>query len=148
MLATHSILPTMMRRARDIEVENPGSVVFLDFGDRDFDIPQIIEPTRPGRKFWKRVHQVALDDLAALVAPSRVVICEGEPIARQRVKNHSIDATCYANIFEEEFPDTEFVSMGNDQQVLDDSWKLEETLHKLIDGMEIVRLVDLETGQR
>ena len=33
-LATHSI--GMMRRARDIEAEHPGSVVFLDF-EHDFD---------------------------------------------------------------------------------------------------------------
>ena len=36
-LATHSI--GMVRRARDIEAETPGSVAFLDFGDRDFDRP-------------------------------------------------------------------------------------------------------------
>ena len=44
MLATHSI--GMMRRARDIEAEHPGTVVFLDFGDLDFDQPQIIEPRK------------------------------------------------------------------------------------------------------
>ena len=49
MLATHSI--GIMRRAQDIEAENPGSVVFLDFEDRDFDQPQVIEPTKPDRKF-------------------------------------------------------------------------------------------------
>jgi len=39
MLATHSI--DMMRRACDIEAEQPGTVVFLDFGDRDLDQPQL-----------------------------------------------------------------------------------------------------------
>ena len=68
-----------MRRARDIEAENPGSVVFLDFGDRDFDKSQTIEPIKPNRKFWKRAYDVALDDLAALVAPKQVIICEGSP---------------------------------------------------------------------
>ena len=36
MLATHSI--GMMRRARDIESAQPGSVVFLDFGDLETSI--------------------------------------------------------------------------------------------------------------
>ena len=76
MLATHSI--GMMRRARDIEAENPGTVVFLDFEGRDFDTPQIIQPAKPDRTFWHRAYEVALGDLAALVAPSRVVICEGQ----------------------------------------------------------------------
>ena len=140
MLATHSI--GMMRRARDIEAKNPGSVSFLDFGDRNFDDSQTIEPTRPDRTFWKRVYAIALDDIAALVAPSRVVICEGEPLTSQPAKNHSFDATCYERIFETEFPETEFVSMGNDQQIRSDQRGLAETLHRLISGIEIVRLID------
>ena len=62
MLATHSI--GMMRRARDIEREKPESVAFLDFGARDFDEEQVIEPTVPDREFWRSVYDVALDDLA------------------------------------------------------------------------------------
>ena len=91
MLATHSI--GMMRRARDIEASNPGSVVFLDFGERDFDEPQVIEPTVPDRAFWQRAYEVALDDLAALVAPERVVICEGEPMNRNSGPNYSHDGS-------------------------------------------------------
>ena len=140
MLATHSI--GMMRRARDIEAENPGSVVFLDFGDRDFDKPQIIEPTKPGRTFWKKVYNVALDDLAALVAPSRVVICEGEPLTSQPVNNHSHDAKCYEAIFEKEFPETRFVSMGSDRQILGDKRGLAEALRLLISDLDVVRLID------
>ena len=67
-LATHSI--GMMRQALDIEAEKPKSVVFLDFGGRDFDMPQTIEPAIPNRKFWKNAYGVALGDLAGLVAPS------------------------------------------------------------------------------
>ena len=140
MLATHSI--GMMRRAQDIEAENPGSVVFLDFGDRDFDQPQVIEPTKPDRKFWKNAYGVALDDLAALVAPSRVVICEGEPLTSQPVGNHSHDAKCYETIFETEFPETRFVSMGNDREIVGDKRGLAEALLSLVDGLEVVRLID------
>ena len=140
MLATHSI--GMMRRARDMESESPGSVVFLDFGSRDFDQTVIITPTKPNRKFWKDAYEVALDDMAALVAPNRVVICEGEPITSQPSRNHSFDAECYSRIFEDEFPDTEFVSMGNDQQIIGDKRGLAEALDKLIDGLDVVRLID------
>ena len=140
MLATHSI--GIMRRAQDIEAENPGSVVFLDFGDRDFDKPQIIDPTKTDRKFWKKAYNVALDDLAALVAPSRVVICEGEPLTSQPVGNHSHDAKCYEPIFEAEFPETRFVSMGNDQQIVGDKRGLAEALRLLVGGLEVVRLID------
>lgn len=140
MLATHSV--GMMRRARDIGITDPGSVVFLDFGDRDFDEPQVIEPTKPSRVFWKRAYEIALDDLATLVAPSQVVICEGEPITPRPVRNHSLDARCYERIFEQEFPETEFISMGNDKQIIEDQRGLQEALVKLIRGMKIVRLID------
>jgi len=132
----------MMRRARDIEAEHPGTVVFLDFGDRDFDQAHIIEPAKPARQFWKKAHQVALDDLAALVAPERVVICEGHPKTVRPTRNHSQDARCYERIFEAEFPETRFVSMGNDGEVSGDRHGLAQALLSLVDGLDVVRLID------
>ena len=140
MLATHSI--GMMRRGRDIEAENPGSVVFLDFGDRDFDESQVIEPVKPDRAFWEKAYNVALDDLATLVAPERVVICEGEPMIGNPVRNHSHDARCYDTIFKTEFPETRFVSMGNHWEVSEDKQGLAEALRLLIGGLEVERLID------
>ena len=130
-VATHSI--GMMRRAQAIDDENPGSVVFLDFGGRDFDQPQIITPVRPDRAFWKSAYSVALGDVAALVAPEQVVICEGAP---------STDAQCYDRIFADDFPKTEFCSMGNDRDVINDRYELATTLPKLIAGVAVVRLLD------
>ena len=142
MLATHSI--GMMRQARDIEATNPGSVVFLDFGSRDFDGIEVIEPAKANRRFWKQAHDVALGDLAELVAPSQVVICEGEPLMNPLVKNHSVDARCYGRIFEDEFPETEFISMGSDQQIVGDKRGLAEALRKLVGAISVVRLIDLD----
>ena len=140
MLATHSI--GMMRRACDIESEDPGSVVFLDFGDIDFDERQIIEPTKPDRTFWTKAYEVALSDLAELVAPRRVVICEGHPLAGRLVSNHSHDAKCYERIFQYEFPETRFVSMGNDKEIIRDKRGLAESLRFLVSGLQVIRLVD------
>ena len=139
-MATHSI--GMMRRARDIAENSLGTVAFLDFGDRNFDGPEVIEPTLPNRRFWQTAYEVALDDLAALVAPERVVICEGTPNAKGAGKNNSHDARCYDAIFREEFPETNFVSMGNDRQIIGDQRGLAEALRLLVGGIEVVRLVD------
>ncbi len=125
-----------MRRARDIEFNTPGSVVFLDFGDRNFDTPQIIQPAKPDRTFWHRAYEVALDDLAALVAPSRVVICEGE------MGKNSVDAPCYEQIFKDEFPDTRFAPMGSAREIEDDKRGLAEALRLVIGGLVVVRLID------
>jgi len=139
-LATHSI--GMMRQAIDIEKRNLGDVVFLDFGDRDFDQLQIIEPTTPNRRFWQSAYKVALDDLSALVAPSKVVLCEGQPLTSRPSRNHSHDARCYETIFADEFPETRFVSVGGDNEVLNDNSGLVEILHSIVNGLEVIRLVD------
>ena len=142
MLATHSI--GMMRQAQDIEKKLPGSVAFLDFGELNFDLPQVIEPAIPDRTFWSKAYEVALDDLAALVAPSCIVICEGQPLTSQHFGSHSLDADCYNRIFENEFPDTRFVSMGSDRQIIGDQRGLAEALRLLIDGLYVVRLIDCD----
>ena len=142
MLATHSI--GMMRRARDIEAAHPGSVVFLDFGGRNFDEPQVIEPTVPDRAFWGSVYDVALADLSALVAPERVVICEGEPKNKAPGKNYAHDAQCYENIFRHEFPETQFVPGGNADEVTEDRRGIAYALSVLTRGTGVIKLIDLD----
>ena len=140
MIATHSI--GMIRRAREIEASVPGTVTFLDFGNRDFDQPQVIEPVRPDRAFWKRAYKVALDDLANLVTPERVIICEGEPKAKDSGRNYSHDARCYQVIFEKEFPETEFVPGGSANEVETDKRGIAYVLGTLAEGIEVIRLID------
>ena len=144
MLATHSI--GMVRRARDIEAANPGTVIFLDFGERDFDQPQVIEPTGADRAFWQRVYEVALDDLAALLAPERVVICEGEPMNRNTGQHYSHDPRCYQRIFQAEFPETQFIPGGNASEVAGDRRGIAYALGVLTQGTQIVRLIDRDSS--
>ncbi|MCE2398692.1 MAG: AAA family ATPase [Gemmatimonadetes bacterium] len=139
MLATHSA--GMIRQARDMELNTPGSVAFLDF-DRDFDTPVVIEPASPGREFWKRVYHIALDDLSELLAPERVVICEGEPRNRQAAANYAHDARCYEKIFGEAFPETEFVPGGGAKDVVSDKRGVAYVLRCLTKGVTVWRLID------
>lgn len=140
LLATHSI--GMMRRARDIEVANPGCVSFLDFGERDFDEEQLVEPSSPDRAFWGKVYDVALDDVAALVGPERIVICEGEPRTKMTGDGHAHDARCYQRIFEGEYPETQFVPGGNATEVAEDKRGIAYAVALLVGGAEVVRVVD------
>ena len=140
MLATHSI--GMIRRALEIEREQSGSVCFLDFGARDFDAPQTITPVTPDREFWRSAYDVAIGDLAALVAPNTIVLCEGTPPISSSVTHHSVDAQCYRTVFSGEFPDADFVSVGNDHDVVRDRFELAVSLRQLLSETEIIRVVD------
>ncbi len=142
MLATHSI--GMMRRARDIEAKNPGTVAFLDFDGLDFDRPQIMTPKIPDRTFWTAAYEVALDDLADLVAPERIVICEGEPKTRDSGSNYSHDARCFEQIFQHEFPETQFIPGGSSLEVSSDKRGIGYAVGLLAKGTEVVRLIDLD----
>ena len=46
-----------------------GSVSFLNFGDENFDQTVLLAPIQVTRDFWARTLEVALGDLASLVAP-------------------------------------------------------------------------------
>lgn len=139
-IATHSI--GMMRKARELYTENPSDVLFLDFGDRDFDQPVTIEPSVPTRAFWERVLTVALDDLAELVAPKEIVLCEGNPATPVGGKNEEHDAQCYDGIFGAEFPDTTFVSAGSSKEVSGDRLRFATGFKKVAKGISINRLID------
>ncbi len=129
-IATHSL--GMMRKAQEIQRDNPEEVVFLDLGDRDFDIPQVIEPTEPTRAFWQMTYKIALDDLAALVVPARIILCEGDAGAE------GFDAQCYNKIFGEEFSDTLFVlARGRGQVKI-----LVPVIQAIAEGSEVFSLTD------
>ena len=103
-IATHAI--GMMRQALQLRKQYGEQVIFLDFSNRDFDSLVNIEPADPNRRFWEQTHEVILDDLAALVEPDQIIICEGSH------GGEGLDAECYNQIFSEEFPDMKFVSAG------------------------------------
>jgi predicted ATPase len=141
-IASHSI--GMMRKARELYEVDPGSVVFLDFGGRDFDKPVVITPQTPTKAFWQSVLEVALDDLSSLVAPSQVVICEGSPVGAINGKNVEQDAKIYTTIFAHELPDVNFISAGSASQVSGDFLGLALALPRIASGMKITRLIDLD----
>ena len=135
-LATHSI--GMMRKARDLSQQNPGSVVFLDFDGINFDLPTTIRPIEPSRPFWKRAMQIALDDLAGYVAPEKVVLCEGGRVDG----GADFDAECYNEIFQTEFPHVVFLGAGNAHEIQNDPRGIGRLLSALAPGIEIIRVID------
>ena len=79
-IATHSV--GMIRRAFDISAEAPARVAFLDFGQVDGPAPDVrLKPSEPTSQLLRKAMSVALDDLARLLAPEVLVICEGSQVS-------------------------------------------------------------------
>lgn len=139
-VSTHAI--GMMREARDIEREKPGNVAFLDFGSQDFDEAATLTPTKPTRSFWESALSIALHDLAALVAPQRIIVCEGNPAGLVPGKNAEHDARCYTAIFGDDFPETVFIAGGSSTEVASDRIGLAARLPAIVQGSSVHRLID------
>ncbi|WP_186069227.1 AAA family ATPase [Burkholderia gladioli] len=139
-IATHSI--GMMKKSRELYNSEPNKVTFLDFGNHNFDVATRITPSRPTRRFWEGILNVALDDLASLVAPKQIIICEGNPVSPVQGKNSEHDARVYASIFGDEFPDTKFISVGNSKEVIGDRLGFVSALPKVATGINVIRLID------
>ncbi len=139
-IATHSI--GMMHCAKSLQEANPKQVLFLDFNDKDFDLPQILEPHPVNRTFWQRTLRVTLDELSEFIIPQQLVICEGNPKGTGKPKNAEFDARCYENIFSTEFPDTQFISTGAANDVEADRLALVQTIKAIAKGVKVIRLVD------
>ena len=134
-IATHSI--GVVREAYRMLRDRPGEVVFLDFSDKDFDSSITITPSIPNRMFWESMYEVALDDLSSLVAPHRVVICEGS----KDKQVEGFDARCYNRLFADEFSDTLFISQGGSGEVIK-SDHLVTILKSIAGGIDVQKLVD------
>lgn len=139
-LASHSI--GFMSEAWTMAKQDPGSVVFLDLQEIDFDQPQIVLPAKPTRAFWSSALDVALGDLAKLVAPEEIVLCEGRPKASDKDQKAEFDASCYRVMFANEFPNTDFLSIGNNDDVKNDRLGAGQAISTVNVGTRIIRVVD------
>ena len=87
--------------------------------------------------FWKNIYEVALDDLSSLVAPHRVVICEGSKDKHMK----AFDARCYNQLFASESPETLFISQGGSDEVIQ-SEHLVTILKSIAHGICVQKLID------
>lgn len=136
-IATHSL--GMLRRAQQLEKDNPGTVVFLDFDGRDYDSPVIITPTQIDGAILHRFMQLALDDFSDFIAPQQIVFCEGDPNGRA---NPSFDAQIYTTIFGNTHPDTVFVSVGSCTDISKKEHEGIKMIAQLLSNSQVIKVVD------
>ena len=127
-IATHST--GFVRRA--VELSNShDNVTFLDFSAHNFDEPVHLTPTKPNQSFFRKMYDVLQNDLAGLVAPACIVMCEG---------SEATDARIYNRIFEETYPDTLFVARGGASTV--EAGDVIPLLEAVVPNVRVLRLID------
>lgn len=136
-LATHSL--GMLKKAKEIEEQFPNSVSFLNFDNKNFDNELVIEPSEINKTIWNKFIEIALDDLSNLIAPSKVIFCEGSLKGR---KNHNFDAQIFSKIFEKKHPDFSFVSIGSSNDVEKSDNPSINIIKEVLKNSEIIKIVD------
>lgn len=136
-ISTHSI--GMLKEAEEIENNNPGTVVFLDFDNRDFDLTEVMQPAKINKAIWDKFFDLAFADFSNLIAPKRIVFCEGNPRG-QSFKN--FDAQVYGKIFESKYYDTKFLSIGSSSEIEDLENQSVNIVSKILNSSKIIKMVD------
>lgn len=140
-VATHSI--GFLRALQD-ELNN--KCVVLDFSERKyFQGSQVIKPIEPTRPNWQRIFSTALDDLIGLVAPKRIIYCEGRPDPTMAGDEQGLDAYIYNEAFSKTHPDTLFISSGGRYEVRANSSLALKILSKAFSGVELLLLNDRDS---
>ncbi|MCI0922599.1 AAA family ATPase [Sphingobacterium rhinopitheci] len=136
-ISTHSI--GMLKQAEELEVTNPGSVVFLDFDNRDFDLTEVMKPAKIDKAIWDKFFDLAFADFSKLISPSTIVFCEGSSQGR---KYKDFDAQVYGKIFENKYHDTKFVSIGSSTEIENVENQSVKMLSNILKSSTLIKFID------
>lgn len=106
-VATHSI---GFLRAVQEELWDKSAVI--DLTGSNFDAQVSLRPIEGTRADWTRIFSTALEDLTGLLAPRRIVYCEGRADPDPAGAELGLDAEIYNEIFASTHGETLFVSSG------------------------------------
>ena len=101
-----------------------------------------LRPMIKSRVNWQKIFQTALEDLTGLIAPTRIVYCEGRIDPGDHGEDMGLDATVYNEVFTESEPDTLFVSSGGSTQPDKYASVALKVLGKAFNGVELLLLKD------
>lgn len=128
-VATHSI--GFLRALQD-DLREKSAVI--DFSDQDFDAHVTLRPIEFTRENWQRIFSTALEDITGLLAPRKIIYCEGK-------LNASLDEKMFNDIFRGK-SDALFVSSTNKADSIKYAGLALTVLNKAFNEVEITVLVD------
>ena len=137
-ICTHSI-----GFLRALQVDYNPECQVLDFGSGDyFNGSKTITPILKTRKNWSAIFETALEDLTGLIAPKKLIYCEGLAKPGSGMREKGFDANIFNVIFEDEFPEFLFVSSGGNTELEKFSGLALQVLNKAFLDVEILILKD------
>ena len=138
-VATHSI--GFLRALQD-ELNDISQII--EFKDENQWASQTytLTPMVKSRNNWKRLFSTALDDLTGLIAPKRIIYCEGRAEPTRTGGERGLDAEVFNTIFGEAYPETLFISSGGNTELDQRSDIAISILSKVFADVEIWVLKD------
>lgn len=138
-LTTHSI--GFLRALQDELKDQCEIIQFKD--DMNLAATQkILTPMKKTIAKWREIFEIALDDLAHLVSPKRIIYCEGRGEPGPSGQERGFDAKVFNNIYSEKYHDTLFVSSGGNTELDQRSDIALAILSKVFSSIEIYVLKD------
>lgn len=138
-VATHSV---GFLRALQEELKDNCQIIEFKQGTNWASELITLNPIAPTRSNWSSIFSTALDDLTNLVAPKRLIYCEGRDNPGLNGKEKGFDAQVYNTIFAEKYTDTQFISSGGNTELDQRSGIAIAILTKVFAEMEIWVLKD------
>ena len=113
-ITTHSV---GFLRALQEDLVDQCQIIHFERGRHYAAEPITLRPINPTPQVWRDIFETALDDLAGLVSPRRIIYCEGRaepgPCGRER----GLDAQVLNEIFAGRHPRTQFISSGGNTEL-------------------------------
>jgi len=146
-VTTHSI---GFLRALQEDLESQCQIIEFKPGIRYAAENITLRPIKPTVQVWRDIFETALDDLAKLVSPRRIIYCEGRAEPGPSGRERGMDALVLNEVFGASRPSTQFVSSGGNTEPDQRSAIALSILSKVFPSVEIYVLKDRDivSGRR
>lgn len=138
-ITTHSI---GFLRALQNEMRGQSQVIHFRPEDNLASQPVVLMPSTPGPALWRALFEIALDDLSNLIAPNKLIYCEGRAEASINGTERGLDAAVLNRVFGAEHPEAMFISSGGNTELDQRSAIAIAVLGKALPDLEIFLLKD------
>ena len=134
---THSL--GVMKKAKQLSVEYPDTVEFIDFHIDDFDNEITLSPSSIDKGIWEKFLAIALGEMENIFIPKNVVVCEGNILGTAR-KN--FDASIYSMIMSKSARNITFISGGSCNDIEKEDHAATLVLKNLMPQTKVIKLLD------